>query len=149
MIATAGEYVEIPDTTESFEVAASAPVLVSQYMRGQGTFADPPGDPSMAMAVPTEQYRDDYLIHAPTNYETNYVNITATMGTAVTLDGMAVGALTAIGATGFGFVRVELDNSGDGNHTLIGDDSFGVSVYGYGDFTSFWYPGGLDLQELQ
>jgi hypothetical protein len=35
---------------------------------------------------------------------------------------------------------------GDGNHTITGSTPFGISVYGYGTDTSFWYPGGLDLR---
>ena len=45
------------------------------------------GDPAMALAVPVEQFRTSYLFHAPTNYETNYVDVTAPMGATVTLDG--------------------------------------------------------------
>ena len=36
----------------------------------------------------------------------------------------------------------------DGNHDLLGDKAFGASVYGYGQYTSYWYPGGLDLEPL-
>ncbi len=43
---------------------------------------------------------------------------------------------------------VLLDNSGDGTHTMEGSKPFGVSVCGYGQFTSYWYPGGLDLKPL-
>ena len=43
------------------------------------------GDPAMAVVVPTEQYRDNYLFHAPTNYSASYVNITAPLGAKVLL----------------------------------------------------------------
>jgi hypothetical protein len=43
---------------------------------------------------------------------------------------------------------VELDDSGDGNHVVTGTMPFGISVYGYGDDTSYWYPGGLDLDKV-
>jgi hypothetical protein len=26
--------------------------------------------------------------------------------------------------------------------------AFGISVYGYGSYTSYWYPGGLDLKSI-
>jgi hypothetical protein len=37
---------------------------------------------------------------------------------------------------------------GDGNHRLDADRPVGVGVYGYGPYTSDWYPGGLDLEEV-
>jgi len=45
----------------------------------------------------------------------------------------------------FGVARVELSNAGDGDHVITGDQPFGVQVYGHGQYTSYWYPGGLDL----
>ena len=147
MLANAGDYFEIPSTANDFEISADKRILVAQYMQGQDAGGGS-GDPAMALAVATEQYRSKYLVHAPTNYETNYINITAPMGAMVTLDGAAVGGFVPIGATGFGVARVKLNNNGDGNHELTGDQPFGVSVYGYGQYTSYWYPGGLDLKIL-
>ena len=47
----------------------------------------------MTLAVATEQFRTDYLFHAPTNYTYNYVNIVAPTGATVIVDGGAVGGL--------------------------------------------------------
>jgi hypothetical protein len=146
VIANAGDYVEIAGNAASFEITASAKVLVAQYMEGQqagGSY----GDPAMALAVPVEQYRTSYLFHAPLSYQSNYVDITAPMGASVTLDGASV-ALTPIGGTGYGFARAEEISdgpNGDGNHRVEGSDKVGISVYGYGQYTSYWYPGGLDF----
>jgi hypothetical protein len=106
------------------------------------------GDPAMALAVATDQYRLDYQFHAPLNYEANYVNITATLGTTVMLDGAPVTAFTPIGGSGFGVARVQLGMGTMGNHRATSDMPFGISVYGYGQYTSYWYPGGLDLAEI-
>ena len=89
-----------------------------------------------------------YLFHAPTNYEANYVNVTAPSGVTVTLDGSPLPAGTAIGASGFDLIQVPLDNSGNGNHIINAPARFGISVYGYGQYTSYWYPGGLDLTQF-
>jgi len=99
----------------------------------------------MTISVPTEQYRSAYSFHAPTNYESSFANITAPVGAAVMIDGQAVAGFTPIGATGFNVARVQLSNAGDGDHTITGDQAFGVQVYGYGQYTSYWYPGGLNL----
>jgi hypothetical protein len=102
----------------------------------------------MALSVATEQYRSSYLFHAPTNYLSNFVNITAPTGATVTLDGAAVAGFTPIGASGFSVARVQLSNAGDGNHNITSNQPCGISVYGYGDDTSYWYPGGLDLDKV-
>ena len=147
MIAKAGQYVEISQTKEDFEVVSNNKIIIGQYMLGQDAGGDS-GDPAMALTVATEQYRKTYLFHAPINYETNYVNITAPMAAKVTLDGVAVGGFKAIGATGFGVARLKLGNNVDGNHDIKSDLPIGISVYGYGQYTSYWYPGGLDLEPL-
>jgi hypothetical protein len=146
-IAQAGGWVEIPNDAGDFVVTASAPVLVAQYMEGQAAGGNT-GDPSETVAVAKDQYRTDYLFHAPTNYESNYVNVIAPAGANVTLDGAKVGGFVPVGGSGFGVARVTLSNAGNGNHQIHGDVAFGISVYGYGQYTSYWYPGGSNLVRL-
>jgi hypothetical protein len=148
-IATPGSFVEIQNSTASFLIEADQKILVAQYMEGQDAGGGV-GDPAMALAVPVEQFRSEYLFHAPTNYDSNYVDVTAPMGTTVMLDGAPL-AFTPIGNTGFGFSRVYPLNPGpgiDGNHSIFGTQGFGITVYGYGQFTSYWYPGGLNLTSI-
>lgn len=148
-IANAGDFVQIADNSASFELTASAKVLVAQYMEGQDAGGNT-GDPAMALAVPVEQFRTSYLFHAPVTYDSNYVDVTAPVGANITLDGTAV-PLTPIGTTGFALGRVQSLGKGpamDGSHSITGDQAFGITVYGYGDYTSYWYPGGLNLTNL-
>ena len=105
----------------------------------------------MALAVPIEQFRTQYLFLAPTNYETNYVDVTAPVGANIVLDGTPVTSWTAIGTTGWQLARVVPLNAGpnnDGEHSITGDQGLGITVYGYGSDTSYWYPGGLDLHQV-
>jgi hypothetical protein len=146
-LANAGDWAEIPATTADFLISGDKPILVAQYMRGNGE-SELPGDPAMALAVATEQYRGQYLFHAPTNYDANFVNVTAPPEAVITLDGVAVTGFVPIGGSGFSVARVPLESAGDGNHVITGDEPFGISVYGYGYDTSYWYPGGLDLDKL-
>jgi hypothetical protein len=148
-ISTAGSYVELGPTSTSFAVTATSKILVSQYMLGQA-YGGGAGDPAMALAVPVEQYRNSYLFHAPTSYLANFVNIMVPTGSVVTLDGTAIpaGSFAPIGATGFSVARSALSGAGTGNHSITSADDFGISVYGYGPYTSYWYPGGLDLAVL-
>lgn len=148
-IAAAGSFVELKNTNASFLIEASEKVLVAQYMSGQSAGGNT-GDPAMALAVPVEQFRTNYLFHAPTNYESNYVDVIAPTGATVTLDGNPL-TFAPIGTSGFGFVRVYPLTAGpanDGNHTMTGSAAFGISVYGYGQYTSYWYPGGLNLTDI-
>jgi hypothetical protein len=143
----AGDYVEI-DTGSNFKIAADKRILVSQYMKSQDAGGNS-GDPAMALAVTTAQFRKDYLFHSPVNYQTNYVNITAPLGSVIMLDGNPVTAAFApVGGSGFGVARVMFPNSGNGNHRISSSSPFGITVYGYGSYTSYWYPGGLDLADL-
>jgi len=41
-----------------------------------------------------------------------------------------------------------LSNTGTGNHSMSGTMPFGIQVYGYGQYTSYWYPGGLNLADI-
>jgi hypothetical protein len=141
----AGGLVDMAPTVSSFRLTSNYPIIVAQLMQGQQAGGDS-GDPAMALAVATYQYRSDYLFHAPTNYEKNFVNITAPAGAAVVLDGVPVGGFTAIGAGDYAEARVQLQNLNGGNHSVTSDERVGISVYGYGQFTSYWYPGGLDLK---
>ncbi|HWU87502.1 MAG TPA: IgGFc-binding protein, partial [Kofleriaceae bacterium] len=149
-IATPGSFVEIPSTAASFLITADQKVLVAQYMSGQDAGGGA-GDPDMALAVPVEQFRASYMFHAPTNYSSNYVDITAPMGTTILLDGAPYTGFTSIGTSGFGLKRVfplGAGPAGDGSHTITGDQKFGITVYGYGQYTSYWYAGGLDLTDI-
>jgi hypothetical protein len=149
-IANPGDFIEIASNPNAFSITASAKVLVAQYMSGQ-TAGGNTGDPAMALAVPVEQFRTNYLFHAPTSYESNYVDIIAPVGASVSLDGGAAITLTPIGGSGYALGRVNPLGAGpanDGNHSITGTAGFGISVYGYGQYTSYWYPGGLNLTNV-
>ena len=146
----AGNFVELASTAASVLVTGDKKILVSQYMLGQSATAGT-ADPAMTIAVPTDQFRIGYLFHAPTSYAVNYVDIIGTNATQMTLDGVPVTATpTPIGTTGWMLTRLTLDNgpAGDGSHKLEASAKVGISVYGYGDYTSYWYPGGLDLSPI-
>lgn len=145
-IGSAGGYVEL-DSSSPFKISASGRVLVSQYMKGQDAGGGS-GDPAMAVAVTTPQFRKSYLFHAPVNYEYSYVNVTAPTGVQVLLDGSPVAGFEPVGGTGYSVARVAVSNAGNGNHTMTSNDPFGITVYGYGQYTSYWYPGGLNLNDL-
>ena len=144
-LAKAGDFVEIPPTTAKFVVSADKKILVAEYMVGQGGGFGT-SDPAMLLAVPSAQFRSDYLFFAETGWSANYVDIIAPDGAAVDVDGATVDDFTAIGASGFSIAHVKLSNAGDGAHSVNADKKVGISVYGVLNFGSYWYPGGLDLE---
>ena len=146
-IATAGQYVELDSIDADFQITADNPILVTQYMTGQDAGGNA-GDPAMTLAVATDQFRKTYLFHAPTNYSSNYVNVVAPTGIPVILDGALLGGFTPIGTTGYSVSRASLSNAGNGNHSISASQGIGITVYGYGQYTSYWYPGGLNLTKL-
>ena len=144
---SAGQYVEF-QTDKGFQVSGSGRVAVAQFMVGQNTTAKPPmvGDPAMGLGIPFEQYRSKYTFLTPTTYTKSYVNIIAPMGGQVVVDGQPVQQqFTTIGATGYGYTSLELK---PGQHLATASQPFGITVSGIASYTSYLYPGGLDLKEI-
>jgi len=143
-IAEAGGVIELAATADSFRVSADHKIIVAQYMQGFNAGGQA-GDPAMSLAVATEQFRYDYVFHVPASYPTSYVNVIAPVGATVELDGVALAGFTPIGGTGHGVLRAPIAS---GNHVVKANDRVGISVYGYGPTTSYWYPAGLDLDPV-
>jgi hypothetical protein len=139
---------ELKNVTSDFRVSATGPILVAQYMQGQDSVDSRSGDPSLAFAVPAAQYRTSYIFVASKTYDSNFVNVIAPAGATVTLDGTAVAAssFTPIGGSGHAVARVELSQTEV--HEIESQRAFGIVVYGYGQYTSYMYPGGLDLKRI-
>jgi hypothetical protein len=141
---------EIPYVSGDVVVTASARILIAHYLHGTDANDDPSptGDPAQSLAVPTEQFRGEYTFLAPGNYQYNYVNVVAPAGAIVTLDGAAVPAdsFAPVGDGTYAVARVLLDASEV--HRAESSEPFGITVYGYGDYTSYMYPGGLKLDAI-
>ncbi len=146
----AGAFIDLPMNNSGYQITGSGPILVAQYM-ASGDTVDPAdsgtpqskGDPSLSLAVPSTQFRKDYVFLVPSTYTYDFVNVIAQTGAALTLDGSATtAAFTPIGTSGYGVARIALKG---GNHAISGTTPFGIVVYGYAAYTSYMYPGGLNL----
>jgi len=139
-----GEWVEI-DTADSFEIVADAPVLVGQYLRSQEDTGDFIGDPALILAVPVAQFRSDYVILTPADYQEDWLTVVRPVGATVELDGapLADAAFVAFGTGDFEMAWIAVE---DGPHTVLGDAPFGLSAYGYSGAVSYGFPAGLDLR---
>jgi hypothetical protein len=111
------------------------------------TGSDPRGDPSQTVFGSVEQARTSYLFLAPDDYDASYAVVTGPSGAAPTIDGTALSGFTDVGG-GFGVWRATLDNKTGGSHKLASTLPVGLQVMGYGSFTSYQYPGGLNLKAI-
>ena len=143
-----GEFLEIT-VTEPLEITATEPVLVAQYLTGQG-YEGRTGDPFECLIPPTEQFLLKYTFVTPIGYAENYVNLiapTSSLGDLL-LDGSPVetSVFSPFGTRGLSAGTITL---GEGSHTMLGSAPFGIYVYGYNQYVSYGYPGGLALKVLR
>ncbi len=153
-----GQHCEF-QTASSFQVTGTGPFLVMQFMMGQGPAqlqcaSDPPpaipecmGDPASVTEVPAEQFRHSYDFLVPDTYVRNFVNVMMPTGTSVLLDGVALRGTPAPAGAGFQVMFVPVMA---GSHHIESADGlgFGIKVYGVAQYTSYMYPGGLDLAQI-
>ena len=151
---SAGQVADLGVVADDFEVMGDHEFAVGLFQQG-GSRVDPShspsrGDPSQSAAVTVEQYRTKYVFLAPADYDVSYADIVQPIDAKLTLDGAPLTALTSqIGTSGFGITRVALSAGvNNGAHVLLGDKPFGLQVIGYGSYTSYQYPGGLNLQRI-
>jgi hypothetical protein len=156
-----------PDTLNAGQVVECGPVDIDVVATGTKEFGiagfllgstaintgifntDRRGDPSQTVFPSVEQFRKSYVFLAPSDYNVNYADIVSAQATRIMLDGAAVSApFVAIGNSGLGTRRVTLGAGANGVHTLDADAPVGVQVLGYGDFTSYQYPAGMNLELL-
>lgn len=149
----AGEWFEFP-TAQDFEISATRPILVGQFMPGVQDPLDPAlgisgdnGDPTFILGVPVQQYRTSYVFLVPNYYIYDFVSIIAPVGTTVRLDDEEIDAaqFEPFGAGEYAVARILVE---DGVHTISSDAPAGVFVYGIDPSVSFGYPAGLDLQDI-
>ncbi len=140
-----GEFVEFESSTD-FVVTGSSPILVAQFMEGQDTVVGfSVGDPAMTLEVPVEQFRQRYEFVVPATYTASYINVVSRGGSQVVLDG-ALMTTAADPIVGTPWV-VRRPRVWPGSHSLWTDDraGIGLKVIGVAAYTSYMYPGGLNL----
>ena len=122
--------------------------MVATFQLG-GSLVDPTGglgDPSQSLFASVEQYRVKYVFLSPDDYSQNWMDIVMPSGTDLWLDGMMIQpANPETIADGYEVARIGLTEVNGGAHTLEATHPVGVQVLGYGEYTSYQYPGGLNL----
>jgi hypothetical protein len=130
-------------------ITASQPVLVAQYSNSS-TFDNVTSDPFEMLIPPFEQFLASYTVTTPaTGFPVNYINLVvpnAAVG-SVKLDGVAIpaSAYTPISGSSFSGTQRLVTI---GAHNLVGPLPFGAFMYGYANFDSYGYPGGMSLSQV-
>jgi hypothetical protein len=149
----AGDVVELASVVkQGFEVSGNHSFAVVSFMVG-GTLADPTnmtsakGDPSQSNVVAVEQFRPAYVFLAPDDYPVAFADIVSAPGAILVLDGKTlVDTPTPVG--NYVVHRIALGAGNLGAHRLTGTSLLGVQIAGYGSYTSYYYPGGMNLKAI-
>jgi hypothetical protein len=148
----AGQVVDCGQIVDDLVVTGTHEFAVATFQLG-GTLVDPNGgrgDPTESFPVSVEQYRTKYVFLAPDDYDVSYIDIVTPADTMVGIDGFLVDAgLRRDVGNGWGVSRVKLvKGNAAGAHLLTATAPVGLQVMGYGLFTSYQYPGGLELKQI-
>lgn len=140
----AGAWLEF-DTDADFAVLGTGPFQLAQWQLGQDALgATSGGDPAMTLLPPTSQWRERYDFLTPETFVSHWVALTAEPGAQLELDGAPItDGWGNVG--GYGAVTLPL---GAGPHVArsVNGERFGITVYGYAPYTSYSFPGGLNLR---
>jgi hypothetical protein len=145
----AGQFCEVKIAADT-AITSTEPVLIGHFLESTiwqdtfGTGSIGNGDPSLALAVPIEQFRDNYTILVPSQYESNYVAIATTATGVVRIDDNDVTGLQPFA----GQYRAGRFLVGAGQHTISCSARCSVLVMGYSDAVSYLFAGGLDLNVI-
>ncbi|MEM9694463.1 MAG: hypothetical protein AAGA56_18060 [Myxococcota bacterium] len=147
----AGQVVTFPQVETDFVVEGSEPFGVGSFELASDVIdpgtppPDQQGDPAQSFATATEQYRTRYVFLAPTDYASNFADVVRPRSAGLLLNGAPVaGERTELGE--YVVERIPLPSTTGGQHVLESLQPFGLQVTGYGSYTSYYYPGGLNLQ---
>ncbi len=108
-------------------------------------------DPFMAMLPTTQQYLKDHLFTAPSSiFSRNFINVTAPVSVInnVVLDGVKIESYNfePISGSGYAVARISVNV---GSHHISAPEPIGILVYGYDEYYSYGYRGGLGVQSLK
>lgn len=149
----AGKLIQFTSETD-FEINSNHPVLVGGYMYGckSTMLPDCPGDPSMVLAVPVEQWLRDYVFLVDVSYSNDNVKLVRSKGQEVSIGCFGeVTEWTAV-TPSFESAVVNINPGGDkcmpGTNTATGAAPFSITVVGEAASTSYAYPGGLALKPI-
>jgi len=157
-LSTAGSSQVFQISSNSFcSIESNSPILVMQFATANER--DGVGDPFMMMIPPVEQYSNNYVLNVLSSFSTNYITIYVAsrfyQPSRILVDNVNQGTATwsavrCVNNSICGYItRLSL---AAGEHSLSHQDSearVGVSAYGFNNYNSYGYSGGLKLTPIQ
>lgn len=133
---------------QAFELTASEPVMLAQFMIGGQISFTGDGDPAFLIPPAIEQYRDTYVFLVPGNYRRNFVTLVKEAGSQIVLDGAPVqqALFTPVGGSSTWEYAI-IESVSAGVHSATSGSPFGVVVHGMDEYISYAYCGGITLPE--
>ncbi|MGV3773231.1 MAG: GEVED domain-containing protein, partial [Verrucomicrobiales bacterium] len=132
-------------------ILSDKPILVTQYANSSDFDGRVNSDPHMIVL----QHQGQYLPRVPfwtpsAGFVSHYVNViapTAAIGT-VTLDGVAIPAASFTPIPGSGYSGAQMPVT-PGAHLVLANVPVGVVCYGWAEYESYGYPGGMFFGDTQ
>jgi len=146
----AGEVSECDGMVDhDFVVTGTEEFAVTSFMVGATVYGPKErlGDPSQTIFAATEQFRGSYLFLMPDDYDKSYAVVVGPEGAAPAIDGAPLSSPEVVG-DGLAVWRAELSSASGGAHTLKSAMPVGLQAIGYGSYTSYQFPGGLDVKRI-
>lgn len=135
------------DAPGDFEVDATAPIMVVNYMTGaepqDAPIAQTIGDPAMVQMCPVEQFLPRYVVLVPNQWENDHLTVTRRSGARIDVNGQAIpnDLFIPVADGTFEVARIPIY---DGVWVLDGGaQGFGVVVSGADNYDSYAYLGGM------
>lgn len=130
-------------------IETTQPVLVTQYSLGQ-SYDGVVSDPFMMLVPPTEQFLDKYTFSTPeSGFTSHFANVVIRTNALATLrlDGSVPDSalFTPIGDGSYSGGQIPLTA---GSHSIFAAAPFGLYVYGFGNYDSYGYPGGMSTEVI-
>jgi hypothetical protein len=148
----AGQFYETVLTSAS-SVTANNPIQVMQYSNGE-TYDNADADPMDITIPPTGQFLNSYTVTtepdgADPAITQNYLNIVAPTAetSSIELDGTDLPSsdFTPIAGSSYSGAQIAV---GFGDHNVSASLPFGLTVYGFGGYDAYGYPGGFTLSPI-
>ncbi len=139
--------------TSASSITANNPIQVMQYSNGEG-YDGADADPMDITIPPTEQFLNSYTVTtepdgADPAITQNYLNIVAPTSetSSIELDGSDLPSsdFTPIAGSSYSGAQVAV---GFGDHNVSASLPFGLTIYGFGGYDAYGYPGGFTLSPI-
>ncbi|RME92931.1 MAG: HYR domain-containing protein [Verrucomicrobia bacterium] len=147
-----GEFHEM-QIKDPAHIVAEGAILVDQYANSSDADLVTISDPFQLVVPPVSMWRTEYEICVPdAGFDKNYINVVVPKGGEgrVTLDGAAIPASSYVAISGGAYwgAQVPVDPGVHFLDTTAAGTSgiplpFGVAVYGWAEYDSYGFPGGM------